>query len=259
MKGIIAVAVVCLIAECTDAQITAWTVGSGYTVAPAGNKVATITRTELSEGLAVGGDIAVFTATPTASSATVTYAITINAGDVGVISSNTIQLATGKKIDFETSPSLVFVVTAVEASKTAAGETGTATVTVNIKNMLEFSKSKYELCANDGLTAGSVIGTFAVTDAQTGETVTYGGVSNADLEYVAANGVLKVATGKTLNKATTNSYTLALTAIGTLSGGTASAAGAAEVVITVCTPSSAAKVSAVVGAILLSIVASVFI
>ncbi|KAH3753476.1 hypothetical protein DPMN_188113 [Dreissena polymorpha] len=70
----------------------------------------------VSEVLAVGSEIMTITSTPTTLNAAVTYAFATsgNPGDVGVFdgtTANKINLNIGKKFDYETSKTIVFIIT----------------------------------------------------------------------------------------------------------------------------------------------------
>ncbi|KAH3755589.1 hypothetical protein DPMN_190287 [Dreissena polymorpha] len=164
-----------------------------------------------------------------------------------------VTLAAGKSLDFETTPSYTLVITATGAS----GSPGVANLTVNIKNVLEFGKTQYDVCMADGSTADTTVGTYTVKDNTGGATVTYAitsGNTNSDFTFTAA-GELKVSTGKTLAQKTTEQYTVVLAA--TESGSPAVAdLGSTTVSITVGTCGCSA-VAATLGLTLLAVVVAV--
>ncbi|WAR10721.1 hypothetical protein MAR_035797 [Mya arenaria] len=157
-----------------DAQITAWT-ETGFTVS-AGTTTKDVTMTydtAVPESTAAGSAMFTLEATPTASSGARTYAFTAagNPDSIGLITESgnvaTINVATGKALDYETSAQYVFV---VEATETGTTPLGTATVTVSISDVaIEYTKGQYGACLADGSTAGGNTDTAFTIDGSTGQ------------------------------------------------------------------------------------------
>lgn len=242
-----------------DAAVTGWdvapftlTAGSATTLSITGTVTA-----KVPEDTPAGNTL--FSAVATKGSGAVVYTITSgNTGSVLEIDSNgAVMLATGKSLDFETTPSYTLIITAVETGATTA--TGTATLTVSIKNVLEFGQTQYGVCMSDGATADTVVGTYSISDNTASTTVTYAidssGNTNSAFTITSA-GVLKVATGKTLAQKTLGGYEIDLTA--TESEGAADE-GSTTVWIAVGTcGSSAMHVVATLGVTLLALIVAMF-
>ncbi|XP_052235340.1 protocadherin Fat 4-like [Dreissena polymorpha] len=236
MKGFIGILAVAYLFHHADAQITAWTetpftVASGTTT----KSISGTVNSKVPENSIAGTTLFSAVATKTNTGAIV---YTIASGNTESLfeidSAGAVKLATGKSLNYETTPSYILQITAVETGQTAAASTGTATLTVSIKNVLEFGQTTYAVCMADGATAGTTVGTYTVSDNTASTTLTYGitsGNTNTDFEYTST-GVLKVATAKTLAKATTATYTVVLSAT---ESGSASEPGSTTVSITVDT------------------------
>ncbi|KAH3897536.1 hypothetical protein DPMN_021724 [Dreissena polymorpha] len=128
---------------------------------PSGNGTASVKMTygtKVVETTTADDAILTVTAIPTG---TYTYALTVtgNPGSVGNIAtasaaSEAITLASTKSMDYETTN-----------ATPASGTAGTATVTVEIKNKLEYSNTHYVVCVADGATADKAIDdTIAYTE-----------------------------------------------------------------------------------------------
>ncbi|KAH3755538.1 hypothetical protein DPMN_190234 [Dreissena polymorpha] len=185
----------------------------------------------------------------------ISYTITSgNNGSVMQISATgVITLAAGKSLDFETTLSYTLVITVTGAS----GSPDVATLTVNIKNVLEFGKTLYDVCMVDGSTADTTMGTYTVKDNTVGATVTYAITSvnkNSDFTFTAA-GELTVSTGKTLAQKTTEKYTVVLEA--TESGSPAFADPGSNTVSITVGPCGCSAVAATLGLTLLPVVVAV--
>ncbi|XP_052237141.1 uncharacterized protein LOC127848618 isoform X2 [Dreissena polymorpha] len=220
------ISVLCLFRR-SDA-ISAWE-ATGFNIPTNGANAAMTLTAKVPESKMAGETMFTIAATKEQSAKTLTY--TKVSGDIATVASGTgvVTVATGKSLDFETTPSYVILIKAEESGGAAAG---TATVTVSIQNVLEFAKTQYELCFADTTAAGTVIGTYTVVDAVSGtDTVTYTN-SGTDL-IVDSTGALKVATGKTLTSATTGGYTTTITADQTGLNAAASADGTTVVKVTV--------------------------
>ncbi|KAH3755541.1 hypothetical protein DPMN_190237 [Dreissena polymorpha] len=180
---------------------------------------------------------ALFTVTATGGTASYTYSFVTadgNPSGIAAIDASTgeVTLATSKTIDYETNTQLVFKVVAVDSASTK--KTATVTVTLSVKNMLEFSAATYAACFNEGATAGTVIGTFTVQDAVANtDAVTYSNTPSTDLAVDSSTGALKVATGKTLTSATSGGYSTTITA-DSGANTAASVDGTTVVTVTVC-------------------------
>ncbi|XP_052237883.1 protocadherin Fat 2-like [Dreissena polymorpha] len=256
MKGFIGILALAYLFHYADAQITAWTITTGTVAGTNGAIVSGSVTAAISETIAAGGTLFTAAATGVATIGS-PYAITTgNTGDVMAISSTgVVTLATGKSLDFETTPKYTLTITALASS---GGTTGTLTLTVNIKNVLEFGQKQYGVCMSDGATADTTVGTYTVSDKTSGTTLTYDIDSGDTNDYftISSAGVLKVATGKTLAQKTTGGYelTLSVTESGSVAGD-----GFTTVWIAVGTcGSSAVHVAATMGVTLLALVASVF-
>ncbi|XP_052237989.1 uncharacterized protein LOC127849311 [Dreissena polymorpha] len=173
----------------------------------------------------------------------ISYTITSgNNGSVMQISATgVITLAAGKSLDFETTLSYTLVITVTGAS----GSPDVATLTVNIKNVLEFGKTLYDVCMVDGSTADTTVGTYTMKDNTGGATVT----------YAITSGELKVSTGKTLAQKTTEKYTVVLAA--TESGSTAFADPGSNTVSVDVGTCGCSAVAATLGLTLLAVVLAV--
>ncbi|XP_052814042.1 cadherin-23-like [Mya arenaria] len=196
--------------QSSDAQVTEWTAPASIT-GPTGSANATA----IAENVAPGAIL--FNATAT-SVAAVTYSLTDNAGGKGSINSTngTVTLAKGQAIDYETTSSLKFVV--VATAKNSAN--GTATITLPITDVNDvpptFSPATNTACINDNSAAGTTLGTYTATDPDTGNIITYtiaSGNTNNDFAVAGTTGVITVATGKTISKATTATYALEVKAV----------------------------------------------
>ncbi|XP_052224114.1 cadherin-5-like [Dreissena polymorpha] len=177
-------------------------------------------------------------------------------GTIATASSGLITLATGKSLDYETKTSYVFVVVATPGSGTA----GTATVTVEIKNMVEFSQTHYLACIADGTTAGTTIGTFTVADKASDDTITYEYSPTTHFDYDETTGVVTVKTGVTLAMKTLAGYelTLAATASGGSSDTSASTAATLWIAVGICS-SNAMQITAMLGIVLLSFATALYL
>ncbi|XP_052814670.1 protocadherin-like wing polarity protein stan [Mya arenaria] len=189
----------------SEAAITAWTLPGPITGASG-----SISATAIPENPVEGAVL--FTAKATTA---VNYTLTGNAGGKGTINSTSgvVTLAKGQIIDFETTTSLQFLVVATDST----GSNGTANITLPITNVNEapaFSSATETACIKDNSPAGTTLGTYIATDPDIGNTITYSitsGNSNTDFD-ISGKGVITVATGKTLSKASTATYILVVNA-----------------------------------------------
>ncbi|XP_052237771.1 protocadherin Fat 2-like [Dreissena polymorpha] len=255
MSGFTLFLVMLCLLQNADAQITGWTETSFSSVSGAGTATISATVTsKVPENSIAGAKLFNAVATKTGSGAIVYIIASGNTGSLFEIdTAGAVKLATGKSLDFETTPSYTLQITASETG--ATGATGTATLTVSIKNVLEFGQTKYDVNMTCGATADTTVGTYIVMDNTASTTVTYAitsGNINSDFTF-NATGVLKVATGKTLSQKTTEKYTMVLLA--TESGAVADA-GSTTVLITVGTCGCSA-LAATLGLTLVAVVIAV--
>ncbi|XP_052814041.1 protocadherin beta-5-like [Mya arenaria] len=195
------------VGNCSSTAVTGWTAP-----APIASPSGSANATAVVENVAEGTTLFIATAIGAA-----TYSLTSNAGGKGAINSTTgfVTLAKGQFIDYESTPSLKFVVVAI--AKTGAN--GTATITLPITDVNEapeFSSATINACINDNSAAGLTLGTYTATDPDAGNTITYAIVSgntNTDFAVTGTTGVITVATGKTIFKATTATYGLVVNAV----------------------------------------------
>ncbi|XP_052814043.1 uncharacterized protein LOC128241105 [Mya arenaria] len=174
----------CYKSNLAEAEVTAWTAPAAIST-PSGAANATAVAENVAEGATL------FTATATGAA---TYSLTDNAGGKGTIGSTSgiVTLATGQSIDYETASSLKFVIIATATT----GANGTATITLPITDVNEapaFSSPTNTVCINDN-------------SAEAGNT-------NTDFAVAKTTGVITVATGKTLSKATAATYALVVKAV----------------------------------------------
>ena len=150
----------------------------------------------------------------------VSYAITAG-NDAGAfaLDAGTGALTVAAALDFETTPSYSLTLEA----KTAAGATATVPVSVTVTNVNEppaFGAASYAFSVAEDAAVGAAVGTVGATDPE-GGTLTYAltaGNAAGAFALDAATGALTVAGA--LDRATTASYSLTLTASDG-SGGTA--------------------------------------
>ncbi|KAH3897525.1 uncharacterized protein LOC127864665 [Dreissena polymorpha] len=253
MKGVLNLVFLCLFADFTDAAVTGWT-ATGFTVTAGSGASVTLKKTaKVAETKTADTVIMTLTAEP---SATYTYAFTA-AGNPGSVAKFTaasataaeIKVDTGKSIDYETTQSLVFVVTATPA--TAGATVGTATVTVDIQNVVEFSGTHYVACVADKATAGTTVGTYTVADKASGDTIAYTHSPTTDFDYASATGVVTVKTTRDMK--TLGGQALTLTATPAAGSTSAVTAGTTTLWIAIgtCT-SSALQITAMLGMVMLS-------
>ncbi|KAH3797898.1 uncharacterized protein LOC127836809 [Dreissena polymorpha] len=249
MKGILTVAVVCLLANFTDAQFTAWTT-TGFTI-QSGSATASVTLkydTKVPETSTATTAIFTLAATGTGTMA-YAFATAGNPNSVGAIAGGTgaVTLAATKSIDYETTTSIVFVVTAT----TGTGTTGTATVTVEIRNVVEFSNTHYVACVADGATAGTTVGTYTVADKASGDTIAYTHTPTSDFDYASATGVVSVKTTRDMKILGGQALTLTATPGATSTSATTAGTTTLWIAIGTCT-SSALQITAMLGMVMLS-------
>ncbi|WAR10719.1 hypothetical protein MAR_035795 [Mya arenaria] len=257
-RGFTACAIIalCLIKQ-SDAQITAWTAldsaGDAATVTVSGTD-GTV-PVSVVESTAVGGTL--FTVTATGNSATYgyTFATDGNPSTLGAIAASTsgaVTLAAGKSFDYETTKTHVFKIIATDAA--AAGNVGTATITVTITDTAEFTK--YAFClSSSSVTAGSSVGTL-VTDQSSPTFTAATTVDFASFTIDTATGAITVATGVTLEATTQTYYTFTTTAAAT--GVTTSPATSVYVLINCSSDSGAGQVASLLGVLLLSVATALF-
>ncbi|WAR10954.1 hypothetical protein MAR_036030 [Mya arenaria] len=196
-----------------ESAITGWSGGGTITGADG-----TITLTSpLSEDSAVGTTVVSLTA---ASDGTVTgYSVTGTPDAADVSSTGVVTLKA--QVDYEANAELVLLVVADDGSAT-----GTATVTVPIGDVGPFTTTTKELCVKDGLGPDT---TFAV-DSTSGAVTTTASV--------------------TLNKATTDEYTVPIS--GAVTGGESNIL---TLTVKVGDCSGKEKMAAALGSLLLSLLA----
>lgn len=188
----------------TDSTVTGWTMPSITGKTGSGSLT-------VAENKAAGYTVATLACTATSP----TYAIASQPPDNKLeINTAALNIATGKSFDFETGPTYVLEVTCTDSDN----DVGTATITVSVTDVNEapmFANSLVGATVADGSTAGTTVTSVTATDEDTGDTVTYSiasGNTNNDFTIDSTDGVIKVATGKTLHKSTTLIYQLSVEA-----------------------------------------------
>ncbi|XP_052814574.1 cadherin-12-like [Mya arenaria] len=202
-----------------------------------------------------------FTLTATGGTGALTYTFTTD-GNPSSIASDTITagavtLATGKALDYETKTSYVFKVVATDSAGTPVS--GTAEITINIGDVTMWTSTGYTVCLTaTSVTAGTSIGTFASTDALSTQTVAYtntGGTDTAKFAIDGTSGALTVATSQTLETSTKYVYDVILTAtVASVDPGTTTV----YVVLDCSCSSGAGQITALLGVLLLSVLASLY-
>ncbi|XP_060596894.1 protocadherin beta-8-like isoform X2 [Ruditapes philippinarum] len=201
--NVLLVTVLVVVFKFGDAQITGWTEPS--TIGTTNGVATDVTK---AENVAVGDEIAKFTATPTSSDTISSYEL-LTADTPFAISSPGGSLTLSSALDFESTSSYVIQVKATDS----ASEVGTATVTITITDVNEaapaFGKTSYTVCVADGSAAGTSVTTFSATDQDTANTITYS-INSGDTSsnFKVSTAKLEVNTGKTLAMSTTAKYTL---------------------------------------------------
>ncbi|XP_052814527.1 uncharacterized protein LOC128241561 [Mya arenaria] len=242
----------------SDAQPTAWTFTSnaGTDVTNTGTPpVGTVTLT-IAEGFPVGTTLFTAVATPTTGGAAMAYEFESDGNPNNVaettITAGEVKLASGKSLDFETTPSIVFKIKATEAAN--AANTGIATVTLTVTDAIVFGQSSYIVClSSTEVAAGTSIGTFATTDATSTQTVAYTSTSGNDFAkftVTSGTGAVVVASGVTLKSE--EGWTYSFTITGTAGGVT----GTTDVSVGLGCASGAGQIASLLGILLLSVVTS---
>ncbi|XP_052814528.1 cadherin EGF LAG seven-pass G-type receptor 1-like [Mya arenaria] len=244
----------------SDAAITQWqgtqADGSALPTFPGGANALAPTAISLSE--TATGEL--FTITATDGSETLSYTFA-DGGNPSSIADNTIPstgivtLATGKSLDFETGPTLVFKI--IGTSTAASANTGTATLTLSVTDATVWTQSEYVACLSaTSMAAGESIGTYASTDATSAQTVAYtisGGTDQNSFAISSTTGALTVAASKTLETTTKYLYTVELTAtVASVTPGTTNVYVALE-----CS-SGAGQITGLLGALLMSVLTTLF-
>ncbi|XP_060575777.1 protocadherin alpha-1-like [Ruditapes philippinarum] len=204
LSGVVIVVLAVNLFEFGDAQIGGWTSPAGITGA---SGVATdVTK---AEDVAVGDEIVKFTANPSTSQSISSYEL-LTADTPFAISSTNGSLTLSSSLDYESTPSYVIQVKATDS----ASQVGTATLTITVTDVNEapvFGETSYTVCVADGSAADTSVTTFSATDQDSGDVITYtinSGDTNSDFKISTAD--LQVNTGKTLDMATTATYTLVI-------------------------------------------------
>ncbi|XP_060569745.1 protocadherin beta-8-like isoform X2 [Ruditapes philippinarum] len=215
---ITAVVLVACLFNFGDAAITGWAAPS--IISSASGNADDIT---IAEDKALEDTVATFNAT--SNNGTVASYELVTTGTPFVLNSTTGVLTLTSALDFESQINHTIAVKATDDG----GADGTATVVITVTDINEatptFGATSYTVCVTDGLVAGTRVTTFSATDADTADTITYSihsGNNNTDLTISAAE--LKVASGKTLDKNTTDTYYLvihAVDSVGTVRTGSA--------------------------------------
>ncbi|XP_053386245.1 protocadherin beta-4-like [Mercenaria mercenaria] len=191
-----------------DAAITGWTEPSITGADGAGTLF-------LLETQATSTTITTFAAT---TDATATYSLPTAVSPFAVASTG--ELTITAALDFATTPSYTLKIEAVDDATPPA--TGTATITV-VQNVAPAFATSYSPCLVDGSPVDTTVVTVSATDANSGDgdTVTYG-LSGTDFKIDTSTGLIQVKAGTTIDKATTPSYDIVVTATdtGTLSATT---------------------------------------
>ena len=173
----------------------------------------------VAEDAAAGAAVGAVTATDPEDGA-LTYAITAgNDGSAFGIAAATGALTVAGALDYETTTSYSLTVSASDA----AGGTATATAAITVTDVDEapaFGETSYAFSVAEDAAVAAAVGTVGATDPE-GGTLTYAITAGNDagaFALNAASGALTVA--KTLDRATTASYSLTLSA-SDAAGGTA--------------------------------------
>ncbi len=173
----------------------------------------------VAEDAAAGAAVGAVTATDPEGGA-LTYAITAgNDGSAFAIAAASGALTVAGVLDYETTTSYSLTVTASDA----AGGTATATVAITVTDVDEapaFGETSYAFSVAEDAAVAAAVGTVGATDPE-GGTLTYAITAGNDagaFALNAASGALTVA--KTLDRATTATYSLTLSA-SDAAGGTA--------------------------------------
>ncbi|WAR10751.1 hypothetical protein MAR_035837, partial [Mya arenaria] len=220
------------------AAITQWqgtqADGSALPTFPGGANALAPTAISLSE--TATGEL--FTITATDGSETLSYTFA-DGGNPSSIADNTIPstgivtLATGKSLDFETGPTLVFKI--IGTSTAASANTGTATLTLSVTDATVWTQSEYVAC----LSATSMAAA--------------GGTDQNSFAISSTTGALTVAASKTLETTTKYLYTVELTAtVASVTPGTTNVYVALE-----CS-SGAGQITGLLGALLMSVLTTLF-
>ncbi|WAR10752.1 hypothetical protein MAR_035828 [Mya arenaria] len=128
----------------------------------------------------VGTTLFTAVATPTTGGAAMAYEFESDGNPNNVaettITAGEVKLASGKSLDFETTPSIVFKIKATEAAN--AANTGIATVTLTVTDAIVFGQSSYIVCLSSTEVAagGNDFAKFTVTSG-TGAVVVASGVT----------------------------------------------------------------------------------
>ncbi|XP_060596895.1 protocadherin alpha-3-like [Ruditapes philippinarum] len=204
LSGMVIVVLAVNLFEFGDAEITGWTKPSVISGASG-----TATGISKAEDVAVDSEIAEFTATPTGSGVSISGYELLTTNTPFEMSGAKLNLKS--ELNFESASSYVIEVKATDT----ASEVGTATVTITITDVNEaapaFGKTSYTVCVADGSAAGTSVTTFSATDEDTANTISYSinsGDTNSDFKVSTAD--LEVNTGKTLDMATTATFTLVI-------------------------------------------------
>ncbi|WAR10938.1 hypothetical protein MAR_036014 [Mya arenaria] len=202
-----------LIQVLIESAITGWS-GGGTILGADG----TITlAAPLSEDSAIGTTVVSLTAASGGTVSGYTITGTPDAADI----SNAGVVTLKAQVDYEADPKLVLVIIATDGSGT-----GTATVTVPIGDVGPFTTTTQELCVKDGLGPDT---TFAVD---------------------STSGAVTTAASVTLNKATTDEYTVPIS--GAVTGGESNIL---TLTVKVGDCSGKEKMAAALGSLLLSLLA----
>ena len=181
----------------------------------------------VAEDIADTATIATVSATEGDLTGTVSYAIT-SGNDSGLFevhgTTGVVSLASGKSLDAETATSHVLTVTASE-SDGAATDTATVTITVTDVDEFdpEFSATDYPATVAENIADTVTIATVSATEADLTGTVSYAITSGNDsglFEIDETTGVVRLASGKSLNAENATSHVLTVTASETDGSGT---------------------------------------
>ena len=142
---------------------------------------------------------------------TVSYSITgANPGGF-TVDSSTGQIRTGGRLDYETTDSYTFTVTASDTSNAA----DTVSVTVSVTDANDppvFASDAVELAVEEGAVGGASVGPVTATDQDAGDTISYSLTGTTAFVVGTASGVVTVAARAILDHETTDSYSFTVTA-----------------------------------------------
>jgi hypothetical protein len=161
----------------------------------------------IAENSAAGTVVGTLSATDPDAGDTETFSI-VDASGTFAIAGNTIVIAAGKVLDFETKNSYSVDVTATDAG----GLTKTQTFTINVGDVNE-APTDVALSTNtiaENSAAGTVVGTLSATDLDAGDAQTFS-ITDPTSTFAIAGNTIVLAAGKSLDFETKASYSVDVT------------------------------------------------